>query len=260
MPDIITEEPKIEVIHGDCLDVLRTLPEESFDAVVTDPPYSSGGALTTARSAPTRSKYSKSDSVNVPPGFVGDTRDQRGWGGDMWLRECLVLTKPGGLAMVFSDWRQVPTLSDALQSAGWAWKRLFVWDKRNAIPACSGMFRQSCEFVPIGQKGARASSAASDGGWIAPMGSFACSSPNTSHRARLHQTQKPVELLKYLMRIVPPGGRVLDPFVGSGSALVAAHELGMSAVGIEIDGYYARVARDRIDAVRGRVDESAIQQ
>jgi site-specific DNA-methyltransferase (adenine-specific) len=251
MHRIITEKPKIEIIHGDCLDILATFEPDSFDAVIADPPYSSGGVNTVARQASVRSKYSKHCSASAPPGFVGDNRDQRSWMAwcAMWLRACLAAVKTGGTAMVFSDWRQTPTLSDALQAAGWTWKRLFVWDKKNAIPARSGMFRQSCEFVLIGQKGSNKTRATPDGGWISPMGLCSCASPNITG-ARLHLTQKPVELLKYLMQIIPREGRVLDPFMGSGSTLAAAFELGMDAVGIEIDEGYARLAIERIEGMR----------
>lgn len=67
--------------------------------------------------------------------------------------------------------------------------------------------------------------------------------------AREHQTQKPVDLLRSLIRVVaPPGGLVLDPFAGSGSTGVAAVEEGREFVGVEREAAYVETARRRLAA------------
>jgi site-specific DNA-methyltransferase (adenine-specific) len=97
------------------------LPEASFDALVTDPPYCSGGTSTAARTARSAArKYVSSDSVvgHALPDFDGDNRDQRSftlWC-QMWLSEALRVIRPGGCALVFTDWRQRPALSPKLLS------------------------------------------------------------------------------------------------------------------------------------------------
>ena len=64
-----------------------------------------------------------------------------------------------------------------------------------------------------------------------------------------HPTVKPVELMKYLIKLVtPPGGTVLDPFCGSGSTGMAAVELGHDFVGCELDPNYVKIAEKRIQA------------
>lgn len=64
-----------------------------------------------------------------------------------------------------------------------------------------------------------------------------------------HPTVKPIELMKYLIRLItPPGGTVLDPFSGSGSTGCAAVELSMTYIGCELDERYVAIARRRIDA------------
>ena len=64
-----------------------------------------------------------------------------------------------------------------------------------------------------------------------------------------HPTVKPIELMKYLIKLItPPGGRVLDPFNGSGSTGCAAVELGCEYVGIELDPAYVEIANKRIEA------------
>ena len=64
-----------------------------------------------------------------------------------------------------------------------------------------------------------------------------------------HPTVKPIELMKYLIRLItPPGGTVLDPFTGSGSTGMAAVELGHPFIGCELDPAYVEIARTRIEA------------
>lgn len=73
-------------------------------------------------------------------------------------------------------------------------------------------------------------------------------------RANTHPTVKPLDLMRYLCRLVtPPGGIVLDPFAGSGSTLVAAYQEGFAAVGIEREEQY-------LDIIRGRVNGATKQQ
>jgi site-specific DNA-methyltransferase (adenine-specific) len=73
------------------------------------------------------------------------------------------------------------------------------------------------------------------------------------HRVAVHPTQKPLRLMRWLVRLVtPPGGLVLDPFAGSGTTLVAAVLEGFRALGCERDPEYATVARARVAAATGR--------
>ena len=70
-----------------------------------------------------------------------------------------------------------------------------------------------------------------------------------SLRGNTHPTVKPIDLMRWLCRLVaPPNGLILDPFAGSGSTLIAAHAEGFRAVGIELDEEHASIARDRLGA------------
>ena len=71
----------------------------------------------------------------------------------------------------------------------------------------------------------------------------------TGNQGNNHPTVKPIELMKYLIRLItPPGGTVLDPFNGSGSTGCAAVELGMTYIGCELDERYVEIAKKRIEA------------
>ena len=72
------DKPRWEIIHGDSLTVLESFPPSTFDAVITDPPYASGGRTQAEKSKATAKKYS-SMGGNAPPDFDGDAKDQRSW-------------------------------------------------------------------------------------------------------------------------------------------------------------------------------------
>ncbi|WP_067837394.1 hypothetical protein [Nocardia lijiangensis] len=113
------------IIHGEALAAMRGLAARQFDALITDPPYCSGGTTTTERTSRTApQKYVSTDSASghAMPDFDGDQRDQRSYTlwCTLWLGEVLRLVRSGGQALVFTDWRQLPALSDALQAAGGA--------------------------------------------------------------------------------------------------------------------------------------------
>ncbi len=80
----------------------------------------------------------------------------------------------------------------------------------------------------------------------------------TTHFRNAHPTVKPVELMRWLIRLVtPPGGLVLDPFTGSGTTGVAAHLEGVEFLGIEREAEYAEIARARIEWWRANTDAGA---
>ncbi len=94
------------ILQGDCLEVLRQIAAESVDAVITDPPYCSGGRSAKERSAAPSKKYEKTDNKTIHrPDFVGDGKDQRAWlhWCVLWINECYRALKQGGYFLMFSD-------------------------------------------------------------------------------------------------------------------------------------------------------------
>lgn len=229
----------ISLYNGDALDILSTLPENSVDAVLTDPPYSSGGASLSAKQADPASKYQSSSAKRIYPPMLGDAKDQRSWTMwcTLWLGQCWRIAKDGAPIMVFTDWRQLPALTDAMQGAGWRWLGIVPWDKRSARPQI-GRFRQQCEFVVYGSKGRLTSPSRA-----CLPGLYAYSVVASQ---KVHLTSKPVALMHDLLAITQPGGTVLDPFMGGGAVGVACVESGRGYVGIELSADYYAISRDRI--------------
>lgn len=120
--------------------------------MVTDPPYSSGGQSKGNRAASTGAKYLNTGSVQWPD-FAGDSKDQRSYlhWSSLWMALCYEKLNPGGLMVVFSDWRQLPVTSDALQAAGFTWRGIGVWDKAGSARPYKGGFKAQTEFFVCGR-------------------------------------------------------------------------------------------------------------
>ena len=147
-------DDSVTLYKGDALRILQTLPDACVDAVITDPPYSSGGVTLTARQMASEHKYQSSGVQRRYPPLLGDGKDQRAfttWA-MLWLAECWRIAKDGVPLLLFTDWRQLPSMTDALQGAGWFWIGIVVWDKRGSRPH-KGRFRHQCEYVLVGSKG-----------------------------------------------------------------------------------------------------------
>jgi site-specific DNA-methyltransferase (adenine-specific) len=231
----------ITIYRGEALETLRQLPDKSVHAVITDPPYSSGGMVRGDRAGSTpREKYQLTGTVLEYPAFSGDNRDQRSFGYwcALWLSECLRISVPGAPIVMFSDWRQLATASDALQAGGWIWRGVAAWDKTEAARPAKGRYRNQCEFLVWGSNGPM-----EEEGPCLP-GVFR---QNITREDKYHLTGKPTGIMRELCRIAwREGSIVLDPFMGSGTTLRAAKDLGLRAIGIEQEEEYCSIAVKRL--------------
>lgn len=242
---------RVTLFQGDALGVLTALPDTSVGAVLTDPPYSSGGLTLTERQGDPDRKYRNSALRHRFPAMLGDAKDQHSWTlwCTLWLAQCWRIAQAGAPLLVFTDWRQLPALADAVQAAGWIWRGIVVWDKRVGRPM-PGRFRPQCEYVVFASKGALA----------AP--SRACLpgvyAHTVNHTRKLHLASKPVPLLLDLLAITLPDAVVLDPFMGAGSAGEACVATGRGYVGIELSPEYFEVSRNRLEAALAARDQTAV--
>ena len=229
----------ITIYHGDSLDIIPQL--GGIGALLTDPPYSSGGAFRGDRMQKTLAKYISSDSSGQATigEFSGDNRDQRSflvWC-SLWLCAARHASTPGAAALVFTDWRQLPTMTDAMQAGGWVWRNLATWWKPG-IRMQRGLFSSSAEYVVFGTNGTTIDH---DG---APQNVYKCGPVKTADKD--HIAEKPPQVIHWMMGAIPGTATILDPFMGSGTTLRAAKDLGRKAIGIDIEERYCEMAAKRM--------------
>lgn len=214
-PDCVPDESaggeNWRILHGDTLKLVKGFQPGIFDAVITDPPYASGGTKQNERNRTTNQKYSSMKAENALPDFDGDNKDQRSW--THWMAEWLY------------DVRKACKRGTA------------VWDKGNSRPQ-KGRFRQQAEYIVWGSNGPMPINR--------PVsclpGVFRYGNPQN----RIHVTEKPLQLMKDVIQICEPGGLILDPFAGAGTTILAAAESGFQTVGIEVTDAYYKLGSDRV--------------
>ena len=223
------------LLLGDCLAILPTL--GPVDAVVTDPPYE------LSDTGPGASHFGM--SLNK---FDGAAYKAIVAGVDYaaLLGAIAGICRPFNLFCFCSN-KQVSKLMTLNESAGWA-TTLLVWHKTNAAPFANGVWRGDIEYVVH----ARSQGAVFQGG--AEEKKKVTEHPIVVDAA--HPTVKPQSILRKYIRICSrPGQIILDPYMGSGSTLVACANLRRSGIGIEInDGHFETACRRVEEAYRQPAD------
>lgn len=215
----------IQIFHGDCREVLRSLPDESVDFVLTDPPYSAHvhENAKSNRDGKQGTKFIDFESITEAElrALFGDvSRIARRW------------------VVATMEWRHVASF-DAAPPDGLRFLRFGVWVKPDGMPQISGdRPAQGWEAIAFMHKG--------DG---RPRWNGGGRSSVFAHNVArgLHPTEKPLPLATELVRLMSDDGDlVLDPFMGSGTTLRAAKDVGRRAIGIEIEERYCEIAARRL--------------
>ena len=191
-------------------DALETIPKlGKFDAIITDPPYSSGAR----RDADRQVRVAILRSMEDPDWFTHDT--MTAWGFGWFMRAVLSRAREqlsaGGHVYVFTDWRQTPNVYAIFESCGYRVNHCLVWRKRHY--GMGRYWRNQHENIVFASLGTPV--AMRDRG----MGSV-IDAPNIDTSKRYHPTEKPVPLLQTIIRAID-ADRIVDPFMGVGSTGVA---------------------------------------
>lgn len=144
------------------------------------------------------------------------------------------------------DWRQLSLSITALQCGGWIFRGVVPWTKKGVARPQRGRFRGEAEFAVWGSKGPMPRGRAV-GGASSVLPGHVEAVPVSPARRR-HQTEKPVALMRELVRICTPGGVVLDPFTGGGSTGLACLHEGYRFIGAELVGTYLERAENALKA------------
>lgn len=224
---------------GDAIPCIAGLAEHSIDSLITDPPYCAG-AISEAQRTRAAGQGMRSDTIRRFGWFTGDNMGTAGL--SMLLRtvafEACRVCRATASMLVFCDWRMLATLEPSIESAGVRFQNLVVWDK-GSMGLGSG-FRAQHELILHFTFGSPVYCDLGTGNVIR------C--PRVGSEDRIHQTEKPVDLLKQLIEVVThPGQTILDPFMGSGSTAEACIALERSFIGIERDPEHFQSACRRIE-------------
>ena len=234
---------KIRLLRGDCLELLKDIPDGSVDAVITDPPYGT-----------TACDWDRSV-------------DPSGMFGKFWR-----VLKMSGPVIIFS---QMPFTVDLVSACRKFFRYEIVWEKSRAVgflnakrmplrkhenilvfyrrlPTYNPQFTEGKPYVCVrrtigevyGADRRQVTGTTSNAGQRCPVDVVRFANPNYKS---LHPTQKPVELMEWLVRTYTnPGDTVLDCFMGSGTTGVACVRNGRDFIGMELQEKYFEVARKRI--------------
>jgi len=226
-PKICAVPPRFEnkIILGDCREILRRMPAESVDLLLTDPPYGM--------------RYRSSAGSRL---IVGD--DDLSWFRP-FICEAFRVLKPNTHAYLFCNEYGLATFRTEMAAAGFKVKRLLVWVKdQHTAGDLPGDYANRTEYLLFGHKGRRLLNGHRDTNvlFFKRVG-----------RRRDHPTEKPEAMLRYLIeKSSTLGELVLDPFAGSGTTCKASKDLGRRYLGIEIDPRYGEIAQRRMRAMRSR--------
>jgi DNA modification methylase len=219
---------------GDCLEVMPAL--GNVDAVVTDPPYE------LSASGPGASHFgmslSKFDGLAYKKIVTGINYDKV-------LGAINKICKPFNLFCFCSN-KQISKLMSANEREGRA-TTLLAWHKTNSAPFANGVWRGDIEYIVH----ARAKGATFNGGALEKTKII----PHPIVIDSAHPTVKPQPVIQRLMRNASDFGQtILDPFMGSGTTLVACAKLGRKGIGIELDPDYFEIACKRVQAAYDQPD------
>lgn len=227
-----------EIIEGDAIEPMRGIADSSVDLVFADPPYSSG----TRREASKGLRKTMTRATDDKQWFGSDSLTVNGFA--YLMRLCALewhrMLKDGGHALVFIDWRMMPTLAAAIESADLRHAGLLVWDK--TYFGMGSHFRNQHELILHFSKGIGCEPQRRDVGNVLSFPPI---------RDGLHPTEKPVDLLRCLISVLcPVGGLVVDNFAGSGSTGEACVP-DYNCILIERERAYVEIIRARIQRAQG---------
>lgn len=238
------EEDGITIYHGDCLEVLPTLPPASVRLLWTDPPYghnNNNGDLQASRVAD-GVKDARVRAV-VPIANDGPEEMRAVVDSALALAQplliddccCCCCSGGGGPTPTFA-W-----LAQRMDTGGLSFCHAIVWDKSGRGPGMGWRFRRDYEFVMVAHRvGGKLA-------WADKDRAVSNIMRVVPTRADHHPNEKPLALVrKFVALTTAPSELVLDPFMGSGTTLRAAKDLGRRAIGIELDERYCEVAAERL--------------
>jgi len=220
-------KPTLNLINGDCLEEMKSLPDNSVDLVLTDPPYNiarDNNFKTMGRAGIDFGEWDKNADIFS---YIGS---------------CFRVLKNGGGFVVFNDWKNLGDIVKEAERVGFETKDMLRLEKTNPMPRNRDRryitdYECAIWFVKPKAK------------WTFNRQDKNYQRPKFNHpiQSGLHPTQKNVNLMEDLIKIHSNEWEtILDPFMGSGSTGLACKNLNRNFIGIELDPNYFEIAKKRI--------------
>jgi len=245
-----------KIYQGDCVELLKKLPENSINLIFADPPYNLqlNGELY-------RPNQTKVDAVNDDWDKF-ESMEEYDKFTYQWLKECHRVLKNDGSIWVIGTYHNIFRVGAILQNIGFWILNDIIWVKTNPMPNFKGTRFNNAHETLIWSTKTKSSKYTfhyhsmkvmnddlqmrSD--WLIPI----CQG---NERIRIngqkaHSTQKPAELLyRIIISTSNPGDIVLDPFSGSGTTAAVAKRLGRNFIAFDKEEYYVKIGMDRIKRI-----------
>jgi site-specific DNA-methyltransferase (adenine-specific) len=257
--------PLKQILQGDCVEVLETLPEKSVDLIFADPPYN----LQLSNEL-WRPNMTRVDAVDDAWDQFGSFQAYDDFS-RAWLNACQRVLKDDGTLWVIGSYHNIFRIGTIMQDLGYWILNDVIWIKTNPMPNFQGVrFTNAHETLIWASKfkGARytfnhhAMKALNEdkqmrSDWLLPR----CSGPERlkENGVKAHSTQKPAALLyRIILAASNPGDVVLDPFFGTGTTGAVAEVLHRQWIGIEREQRYIQIAQERIQAITPKPYNEAV--
>lgn len=241
----------ITLRKGNCLELMKTIPDNSVDLVLTDPPYNLANFM----------DVRSTNLAAMRPNFFGSA----GWDEftaseweeamDIFFKELHRVLKPRGAAIIFMSLMRMETLIRLSEKNMFYYKTIGAWHKTNPMPRNMKLqFVNSIEgwlyLINLENKSTKKSTVFNNGGKCIHDFIESSLTPGSECKHGRHPTQKPVSVFRHFVELLTnPGDTVLDPFMGAGTAPVVASITGRNAIGIELVDKYFDMARLNVEDV-----------
>ena len=245
-----------KIHQGDCIELLKKLPDNSVDLIFADPPYNLqlNGELY-------RPNQTKVDAVNDAWDKFESKEDYDKFT-TLWLKECHRVLKNSGSMWVIGTYHNIFRVGTILQNIGFWLLNDIIWIKTNPMPNFIGTRFNNAHETLIWATKSKSSNYTfhyhsmkvmnddlqmrSD--WLIPI----CQGEERIkvNGQKAHSTQKPAELLyRIIISTSNPDDIVLDPFSGSGTTAAVAKRLGRKYIAFEREPFYVKIANERLEKI-----------
>ena len=218
-----------QVYQGDCREWLESLPDESVDCIITDPPFS---GLVNKSKSKNGGRFSREENH-----IYFDDMSERAF--LLFMRktfqEMYRIAKIGSHLYCFTDWKQLRNMADTLELASWKIVNIICWDKGHF--GCGAGYRSQSEYILVFSKGLPKTFNLRNVANVI----------KAKRQNKLHPHQKPDELIEiFIKNSTQENDVVCDPFLGSGVVALCSQKLNRKWVGSEISKDYCDLINKRI--------------